>query len=92
MKTLRFLNVSQLTGLIAILAISGCVVPGMGPHDRDLGYNGSFEVIESGLPVNWTISRYPIKAGEVEATIDTVDAISGDRSLRIAVLKYASTK
>jgi len=91
MKTLLFLLVSQSTCLIAILAISGCVVPGMGPRGKNLGYNGSFEIVESELPVNWTISRYPVKEGTVEVFVDTTDAVSGERSLRIVVHEYSST-
>ena len=77
-----------LLSVSAILAISGCVVPGTGLHDKKLGYNGSFETVQSGLPVNWTISRYPIKNGDMEASIDTIDTVSGDRSLKVVVHRF----
>jgi hypothetical protein len=63
----------------------------MGPRDKNLGYNGSFEIVESELPVNWTISRYPVKEGTAEVFVDTTDAVSGERSLRIVVHEYSST-
>jgi len=91
MRKLLFRLVSQFTCLIGILGTSGCVVPGMGPHDKNLGYNGSFEIVESELPVSWTLSRYPIKDGAVEAFVDTTDAVAGNRSLRIVVHEYVST-
>lgn len=89
MKTLLFRLVPRVTGIITILAISGCVFPGIGVHDESLGYNGSFEIARSGLPVNWSSSRYPIKSGDAEFSIDTMDAISGDQSLKIVVHRFA---
>ena len=67
----------------------GCVIPGTGVHDKTLGYNGSFEIERAGLPVNWTSSRYPLKNGDAEFSIDTADAISGDQSLKILVRRLS---
>jgi len=90
MKTILFRLISRVTGIIAILAVSGCVVPGIGVQDKALGYNGSFEIERYGLPVNWSSSRYPIKNGDAEFAIDTTDAISGDQSLKIVVRKFSN--
>ena len=83
MKTILFRLVSRVTSIVAMLAISGCVIPGTGVHDELLGYNGSFEIERAGLPVNWTSSRYPIKNGDAEFSIDMADAISGDQPLKM---------
>ena len=77
--------------LLAILSSSSCVVPGTGPHNRNVGYNGDFEIVESDLPVNWWISRYPMEKGDAEALVDTTDAVSGTRSLKIVVHRYVET-
>ena len=76
-------------GFLALLAVSGCVVPGIGVHDRSAGVNGDFEVVRGGFPANWILSRYPLRSGDVEAVIDTTEAVSGNRSLKIIVHRYA---
>jgi hypothetical protein len=91
MKPILFRWVSRVTSVIAMLAISGCVIPGTGVQDKTLGYNGSFEIERAGLPVNWTSSRYPIKNGDAEFSIDTADAISGDQSLKIVVHRFSNS-
>jgi hypothetical protein len=91
MKTILFRLVSRVTSIVAMLAISGCVIPGTGVHYESLGYNGSFEIERAGLPVNWTSSRYPIKNGDAEFSIDTADAISGDQSLKIVVRRFSNS-
>jgi len=91
MRTILFQMISRFVCLISILSVSGCVVPGMGPYDKDLGYNGSFEIVDSELPVNWTISRYPVRDGTIEAFVDTTDVVSGHRSLRIVIHEYDSS-
>ncbi len=78
------------TGAISILSVSGCVVPGTGVHDPTIGYNGDFEIVQSGMPVNWNLSRYPIKADEMKVTIDTENSISGNQSLKIIVNEFDS--
>ncbi len=83
--------VSRVTRVIAMLAISGCVIPGAGVHDDSLGYNGSFEIQRAGLPVNWSSSRYPIRNGDAEFTIDTADAVSGEQSLKIVVRRFSDS-
>jgi hypothetical protein len=76
--------------LVALVTVSGCVVPGMGRKDRSLGFNGSFEIVRSGLPVNWELSRYPVKRGDAEFALDTTDPVDGDQSLRIVVRRIAA--
>lgn len=49
------------------------------------GFNGSFEIVKSGLPVNWYIHYPPIENGDVELSFDTRDPIEGDQSLKLIV-------
>ena len=44
-------------GILATLPVLGCVTPGAGSLDRSAGHNGDFELVHSGLPVNWVVSR-----------------------------------
>ena len=91
MKTILFRLISRVTSIVTMLAMFGYVIPGMGVHDESLGYNGNFEIERAGLPVNWTSSRYPIKNGDAESSIDTTDAISGDQSLKIVVRRFSNS-
>jgi len=83
MKNRRIWLIVGGTSVFALL--SGCVVPGMGEMDSSLGDNGSFEVVRSGLPVNWIIGRYAIRDGDAELSLDTSDAVAGDQSLKFVV-------
>jgi len=83
--------VSRFACVIALLAIPGCVVPGMGPQDKNVGYNGSFEIVRSGLPVNWIVSRYPVRDGDATFSIDTADAVSGENTLQITVHRFENS-
>jgi hypothetical protein len=49
------------------------------------GFNGSFELVKSGLPVNWYIHYPPIKNGDAELSLDTIDAVEGNQSLKLSV-------
>ena len=75
----------RLAGAVAILTLLGCVIPGKGVNDKSLGHNGSFEIVESDLPVNWIVSKYPAEKGDAEFLLDTTDAIDGAQSLKIVV-------
>ena len=90
MKILFFRLILGATSVIAFATISGCVVPGMSGRDKSLGFNGSYEVVRSELPANWTVSRYPIRNGDAEVSFDTMDKIDGDQSLRILVHRIAA--
>ena len=54
------------------------------------GFNGSFEIVKSGLPVNWYFHYPPIKNGDIAISLDTKDAIEGNQSLKVTTHKIES--
>jgi hypothetical protein len=54
-------------------------------RDEAAGFNGSFEVVRSGLPVNWYVYHRPLREGEAAFSIDTIHAVDGARSVRFDV-------
>jgi len=54
------------------------------------GFNGSFEIVKSGLPVNWYFSYPAIKNGDVEISLDTMDVVEGGQSLKFIVHRVDS--
>jgi hypothetical protein len=53
--------------------------------DESVGDNGSFEIVRSGLPVNWVIGRYAIRDKDAEYSFDTVEVVDGKQSLKFVV-------
>jgi len=61
-------------------------------YDESAGVNGSFEIINSGLPVNWLIyTPETIPTGDYDLIIDTTDYIDGSKSLRFLVRECSGT-
>jgi hypothetical protein len=59
--------------------------PSIREKSESAGFNGSFEIVKSGLPVNWYIHYPPIENGDAELSLDARDAIEGNRSLKLIV-------
>jgi len=77
-----FLSIIIICGLV----LSGCTNFSKIIHDESAGMNGSFEVIESGLPVNWLVyAPETIPTGDYDLIIDTTDAKDGNQSLKFIV-------
>jgi len=96
MKRIFFTKVVLVILTIAVLGfgLAGCVTPLLGGstqmseeiYDKTVGMNGSFEVTESGLPVNWLIyTPETIPTGDYELIIDTTDYKDGKQSLKFLV-------
>lgn len=71
--------------LIAV-ALIGCNRFSVMEADESAGFNGGFENVKAGLPVNWYfIGPDLMKNGDVEISLDTEDAIEGKHSLKLLV-------
>ena len=54
--------------------------------DETAGMNGSFEYIQSGLPVNWLFyTPKTVPEGDFEIVIDTIEFAEGRQSLKFIV-------
>ena len=71
-------------GLIAGLLITGC---SNSEYQEDLtaGLNGSFEVVQEGLPVNWYFYTADTAGGDFDIVVDTDVFIHGSQSVRFDV-------
>lgn len=85
MKILPAARFAEIMNLTLLALLSGCVIPGMYESDASIGDNGSFEVVQSGLPVNWIVGRYAVRDGDAELSFDRSDAVDGSQSLKIVV-------
>ena len=81
-----------LSAVIIFMAavVNGCTKMSIRHKSESSGFNGSFEVVQSGLPVNWYFHYPPIKNGDVEISLDTKDAIEGNQSLKFKVHRVDS--
>ena len=43
--------------------------------------HGSFEIVESGLPVNWIVSKYPLEKGDAAVELDELPRHAGRQPL-----------
>lgn len=73
--------------ILVVLVMIGCRPLSIREESESAGFNGGFEIVESGLPVNWYFHYPPIKDRDVEISIDTTDAVEGRKSLRFVVHK-----
>jgi hypothetical protein len=81
---------------ITIIFLNGCdyILHPMSEMitDKTAGINGSFEVIKSGLPVNWIIyTPETVPEGDFDIVFDTVDFKDGKQSLKFIVRKCDAT-
>lgn len=93
MKTADYM-IRRLDSLLRMIAIvllvicaSGCS-SGMSEYipDNTAGKNGSFEVIKSGLPLNWIVyTPKTIPTGDYSLIIDTTEYRDGKQSLKFLV-------
>ncbi len=85
MKTIIFRTSS-------IVLLGGCNRFSETIQDKTAGMNGSFEVTESGLPVNWLIyTPETIPTGDYDLIIDTTEYKDGGQSLKFLVRECSST-
>ncbi len=72
--------------VLAGVLLSGCSRFSEEIRDSDAGMNGSFEVTESGLPVNWLLySPKTVPTGDFDLVLDTTEYKEGSQSLKFVV-------
>ena len=57
--------------ILIATVLNGCTQMSIRQKSDSAGFNGSFEIVKSGLPVNWYIYYPPIKNGDAEVSLDT---------------------
>jgi len=76
--------------LIATVAVPrGCAPMSIREESKSAGFNGSFEIERSGLPVNWSIHYPPLKNKDVEVSLDPAHAADGNQSMKLTVHRVA---
>jgi hypothetical protein len=70
--------------LIASLVAAGC---SYSEYHEDLtaGLNGSFEVVQDGLPVNWYFYTEDTAGGDFDVVVDTDVFVHGEQSVRFDI-------
>ncbi len=90
--TYRTSNVVLIITILAIVLLYGCTKMSETIQDKTAGMNGSFEVTESGLPVNWLIyTPKTIPTGDYDLVIDTTEYKEGRQSLKFLVRECSAT-
>lgn len=77
--------------VLALLLTAGCRQFSITEQDESAGFNGGFEIVRSGLPVNWSFHYPPITQGDVDISLDTTDYIEGRQSLKLVVHRVQGT-
>ena len=72
--------------------LTACVKPFLVELDSSAGFNGSFEKIKHGLPINWHIYTPEEYQKSYKLIFDTVDAKEGKQSLKFEIQKTDSVK
>jgi hypothetical protein len=90
--TYRTSNVVSIITILASVLLCGCTKMSETIWDETAGINGSFEVTESGLPVNWLIyTPNTIPTGDYDLVIDTTEYKDGRQSLKFLVRECSPT-
>jgi len=98
MKTpiLKTSNLVNVMSFVTIILINGCdyILHPMSEmiEDKTAGMNGSFEVVKSGLPVNWLFyTPKTVPEGDFEIITDTTEFKDGKQSLKFDVRECVAT-
>ena len=77
---------------VALAACCSCKPMCVTKENTAAGFNGSFELLHDGLPVNWQL--YTVETageGDFDVSIDSADAQDGKRSLKLEVRACAKS-
>ncbi len=80
---------APLTAKLPAVLIAGAILAGCSNseyhEDATAGLNGSFEVAQEGLPVNWYFYTADTAGGDFDVVVDTDVFIHGEQSVRFEV-------
>ena len=81
-------TVATAIGVFAGSLLGGCNKTSESVLDEAAGMNGGFEIVRSGLPVNWNVyTPKTLPTGDYDLIIDTAEYQAGKRSLKFVVRK-----
>jgi hypothetical protein len=78
-------------GIIVSLFLVSCQSNELSKPNNEAGLNGSFEITESGYPVNWAFFPNPESDDIVQIAVDTTKAQEGKQSLKLATNQSEKT-
>jgi hypothetical protein len=92
-------SIAKTRTLILLIAMGGLVMCGgcrdkmsEGIEDKSAGLNGDFEIVKSGLPVNWLLyTKNTVPHGDFDLVIDDHEFKSGNQSLKFVVRECSDT-
>lgn len=71
--------------VLCALVVAGCTRFSIRELDPSAGFNGGFETVKAGLPVNWYFYYPPLKAGDATIVLDSTDKVEGRQALELVV-------
>ena len=77
---------------LIISLLTGCMKPVMVELDPSAGFNGSFEKIKHGLPLNWYIYTPEEFGKSYKLIFDTKHVKEGEQSLKFEIQKNDTVK
>lgn len=90
----KWMRVAVLMGAatVALAACCSCKPMCVTKENTAAGFNGSFELLHDGLPVNWQLyTAETAGEGDFDVSIDSADAQDGKRSLKLEVRACAKS-
>jgi len=71
--------------VLLLAMLTSCASDTAAVLGEDAGLNGSFEIVEDGLPVNWAFFPDPSNTESFDVSIDSERSLEGRHSIRMAV-------
>ncbi|MEM7164985.1 MAG: hypothetical protein AAF581_05935 [Planctomycetota bacterium] len=75
------------TAVLAAAVASGCQRFSVNHKHATAGFNGSYEVAEAGLPVNWNLHAPPLQSGSYKVSLDATHRVDGAQSLKLTAMR-----
>jgi len=92
MRKRHAIDVFYMTLIVfGLLAVSSCKKNELYVGNAEAGLNGSFEVIESGYPVNWAIFPSPENSKTTSVSLNSATACDGKYSMELVTQELKGT-